>query len=261
MAAILQITVRDEQDSQNLLEAVSGGRSVGGISPLNSREQARALAEYFTKLASGHRTAKVQVMAENDGGAAGTWTVACTRANATSNFVAISALTRATSVTTTNGSAVLTAVGSTFGMVIGDVITGTGIPIATTLLSLTDTTITMSANATASATVTATVYARATVFLEGVDFLRGADDTATGDNLAAAINAQITAGGPIAGLFASVAAVTGTITLTAAIKSIGAQQITIVTDDATAFAITNTGAGTRGTLIKPSRVYLYGSAV
>lgn len=101
------------------------------------------------------------------------------------------------------------------------------------------------------------------VFTEAVDFVRGADDTATGANLAAAINANIAAGGDLAGLFTSAgaAAVTGTITLIALAKSVAGRQITITTDDATAFAITNTVTGATGTLKRGARAYNFGESV
>lgn len=52
--------------------------------------------------------------------------------------------------TTTSGSANLTAVSSTTGLAAGQVITGAGIPANTTILSISGSTVTMSANATAS---------------------------------------------------------------------------------------------------------------
>jgi phage tail sheath gpL-like len=96
-------------------------------------------------------------------------------------------------------------------------------------------------------------------FTEGVDFVRGASDTTCGDNLAAAINANATAKKELYNLFASVAAVTGTITLTARIKGTSGRMITITTDDATAFAITNTVTGANGTVSRGARVYNCGN--
>jgi hypothetical protein len=58
--------------------------------------------------------------------------------------------------TTTSSSATLTAVSSTTNIVIGQYITGTGIPFNTTVVSKTSNTITLSQNCTASATITAT---------------------------------------------------------------------------------------------------------
>ena len=104
-----------------------------------------------------------------------------------------------------------------------------------------------------------TVTVAGVVFTEGVDFLRGADDTATGANLAAAINANATAKKEFYNLFASVASVTGTITLTARVKGTSGRMITIATGDATAFAITNTVTGANGTVSRGARAYNYGS--
>lgn len=105
-----------------------------------------------------------------------------------------------------------------------------------------------------------TVTIAGVVFTEGVDFLRGASDTTCGDNLAAAINANATAKKELYNLFTSVAAVTGTITLTARIKGTSGRMITVATSDATAFAITNTVTGANGTVSRGARVYNYGSA-
>jgi phage tail sheath gpL-like len=106
-----------------------------------------------------------------------------------------------------------------------------------------------------------TVTIAGVVLTEAVDFLRGADDTATGANLAAAINANATAKKEFYNLFASVASVTGTITLTARIKGTSGRMITIATGDATAFAITNTVTGANGTVSRGARVYDLGSGV
>lgn len=60
--------------------------------------------------------------------------------------------------TTTSGSAVVTGIADTTGLVAGDKVWGPGIPAATTILSVDSSTqITLSANATASATVTVAV--------------------------------------------------------------------------------------------------------
>lgn len=95
-------------------------------------------------------------------------------------------------------------------------------------------------------------------FTEGTDFVRGADDTATGANLAAAINANITAKKELYNVFTSVASVTGTITFIARIKGTSGRMITFATDDATAFAITNTVTGANGTLSRGARAYDFG---
>jgi len=181
MASLFHLVVQDAQDSTNLVQ------EVGGIGRLSPQQQAVALAQYFTKLASGNRVAKFQMSIENAGGAAGTWTIACTRANAADNYVVVAGIT----------------------------------------------------------------------FTEGVEFVRGATDTTCGANLAAAINASTS----LTGLFASVAAVTGTITLTMSIVGIAAQQVAITTDDVVAFAIVNTGVGTRGTNAQLPRVFLRGLSV
>ena len=60
--------------------------------------------------------------------------------------------------TTTNLSATLTAVSSTANIVIGQFITGTGIPYGSTVISKTSNTIVLSKTCTASATITATWY-------------------------------------------------------------------------------------------------------
>ena len=104
-----------------------------------------------------------------------------------------------------------------------------------------------------------TVTIAGVVFTEGVDFVRGADNTATGANLAAAINANATAKKELYNLFTSVASVTGTITLTARIKGTSGRMITIATNDAGAFAITNTVTGANGTVSRGARVYDCGS--
>jgi len=104
-----------------------------------------------------------------------------------------------------------------------------------------------------------TVTIAGVVLTEGVDFLRGATDTTCGDNLAAAINANATAKKQFYNLFASVAAVTGTITLTARIKGTSGRMITIATSDATAFAITNTVTGANGTVSRGARAYNFGT--
>lgn len=66
--------------------------------------------------------------------------------------------TRAQNATRVSGNATLTSVSDTSGMGAGMPIEGTGIPAATTILSVTSSTIVMSANATSSATSTATVF-------------------------------------------------------------------------------------------------------
>lgn len=63
-----------------------------------------------------------------------------------------------TSVGTTSGSPNLASVVSTNGVVVGDAITGTGIPAGTTVVSfVANTSVVMSANATATATVNASI--------------------------------------------------------------------------------------------------------
>lgn len=79
------------------------------------------------------------------------------------------------SVTTTSGSANLTAVGA--GAVAGQPITGTGIPANTYLVSVTGTTAVMSANATASGAVTATATTAALTEFR-VDSLAASGDIA-----------------------------------------------------------------------------------
>lgn len=72
------------------------------------------------------------------------------------NFV--NAVTIPQSAVRTSGSAVLTSVADTSQLGAGQPIEGTGIPAATTILSVTSTTITMSANASSSGTATATAF-------------------------------------------------------------------------------------------------------
>jgi len=86
-----------------------------------------------------------------------------------------------------------------------------------------------------------TYGAQTITFTEATDFVRGASDTTCGDNLAAAINANTT----LNKLFVA-AAVTGTITLTAKFPGTLAHAITMSTDDATAFALTDFASGTVG---------------
>lgn len=255
MAGLIHITISSETGRVNMGDLISADRK-------NPREFAIKLRALCDQLLGGNLNARVTAMADDDASpaTAAAFTIACTRANATTNYVAIAAKTSSFSVTTANTSRTLTAVGDVVNPKIGDVITGTGIPLATTIVAIDQAakTILMSAAATDDATVTATVYERANVFLEGTDFVRGEDDTATGANLAAAINTNITNGGNLKGLFASVASVTGTITLTALMKSIGGRQITIATDDATAFAITNTVSGATGNVRNGARAYEFG---
>jgi len=225
-------------------------------------DEALALRELLDGIIGGNINARMQTYIDSDSGAASAFTIACTRANATTNYVAICAAIATGTVTTTDTTYVLTLCTQAFvvNAKIGDIISGTGIPLGTTIVGKDPEarTITMSAAATATATVTATVYQRDRVFLEGTDFLRGADDTATGDNLAAAINANISAGGTLAGLFTSVLAAAGTITLTALMKSVAGQQITIATDDATAFAIVNSVVAANGVVNQGATAYGYG---
>lgn len=255
MAGLIHITISSETGRVNMGDLIKADRK-------NPRDFAIKLREICDQLLGGNLNARVSAMADDDASpaTAAAFTIACTRANATTNYVAIAASVSSFSVTTTNGSTTLSAVGNVVAPKIGDVISGTGIPLATTIVAVNQAaqTIQISAAATASATVTATVYERANVFLEGTDFLRGADDTATGANLAAAINLNITNGGNLNGLFASVASVTGTITLTALMKSVAGRQITIATDDATAFAIANSVTGAIGNVRNGARAYEYG---
>ena len=72
--------------------------------------------------------------------------------------------------TTTNASATLTAVSSTTNIVVGQYITGTGIPYNTTVVSKTSNTIVLSKTCTASATITATWWTPYLIVLNG-DFV------------------------------------------------------------------------------------------
>lgn len=77
---------------------------------------------------------------------------------------------------------------------------------------------------------------------EGTDFEDGASDTECGDNLAAAINAD-----PVLSTFMTAVNVTGTVTVTIDLGPGQAfHDIDMATDDATAFALTQIGAGTAG---------------
>lgn len=75
---------------------------------------------------------------------------------------------------------------------------------------------------------------------EGTDFDAGASDTTCGANLAAAMNADRTLS-----TFGTAAAVTGTVTYTYDLgPTQAAHDIDMTTDDATAFGLTQIGAGT-----------------
>lgn len=74
--------------------------------------------------------------------------------------------------TTTNTNNTLTLIASTAGSYPGDVVTGVGIPVGTTIISLTPTSIVMSANATASAAVTINTYPPGPVYA-GTNFPNG----------------------------------------------------------------------------------------
>jgi phage tail sheath gpL-like len=84
-------------------------------------------------------------------------------------------------------------------------------------------------------------------------FARGASDTTCGDNLAAAINAHPDFRGVL-----TAADVAGTITLTFADKGLHANQLTMSTTDATAFALTAPTNGAKGTLSNALRCYRRG---
>lgn len=261
MSSYLNLSVEFHGDETELNDMLEAERK-------QPRQFAQRLIKLLSGLAAGSFNGRALSQVGSSSGTQAQWTIACTRANAADNYVTVAASVLTTSVTT-NTSTSLTAVGDTRRMRIGDVISGTGIPVGTTITAIPTPSsegvgvVTISAAATASATVTATVYERSKVFLEGVDFLRGADDTATGDNLAAAINASITAGSDLVGLFTSVGAVSvaGTITLISLAKTVVGQSITFATDDATAFAITNSVVGTNGVVRRGAIAHNFAESV
>jgi hypothetical protein len=88
--------------------------------------------------------------------------------------------------TTATGSAVLTAISSLLGLLVGQVLTGAGIPLGATILSFVGG-ITMSANATASATVVAVAAAEVQVVglsEWSIDWKRKTVDATTTDDSA-----------------------------------------------------------------------------
>jgi hypothetical protein len=260
VSSYLHLSIENYQDKGHTLDLVDAERK-------EPKAFIQKLIKYLSGLESGSERGRIVSMIEDDAGTQATWTIAFTRANAAGNYVTVGAGRKTATATTTNASTSLTNVSNTVDMKVGDVISGTGIPVGTTIASLSGSpgsaTVVLSAAATASATVTVTVYERATTFLEGVDFVRGADDTATGANLAAAINANITAYGSLYGLFTSAgaAAVTGTITLIALAKSAAGRFITFDTDDATAFAITNSVVGAAGSVHRGAIVHNFGMSI
>jgi autotransporter-associated beta strand protein len=116
----------------------------------------------------------------------------------------------ATSITTTVGTAVTLAAGTTAGLFVGEGVSGTNIPAGDTIASITDTThFVLTTAATAAATVTPTYFAGAVLDLNGISNVAG-NITINGNG---PLNQTTTAPGSLYNSSASAASATGTITI------------------------------------------------